>query len=453
MWLIDAIKKLFNRQPVESTAAREEDQAAARKYEDTHDVNFVAISAKKLANLTVAESKVNVVGTAETAPPRAEMINDLIQRFWNKQSLRATAMAYGYGGVFIIPYVVSNDIYIDVVPQNRCIATRRIGDRIIGLSVLAERRQTANNIYYRITDYELDGNIYRIKNRALRDGQEVTLATIADWAGMTEDIQIVGVDRMLMGFLPCPNNRRDHDDGGITGAAITYGNDRLLADIQQCLNDIRAEYKNKQVKIFVDETMLDDKDELSATIYKKLMVGGKLESGNFFEIFDPAIRDSAYFSRLNMLFDLFEKSIGVSKGLLTDPVTGQATATEIKRANYDTYALVEAMRKKWEDAVNDLAYAINVFANLTGGTPQADYEIQWDWGYSLIENSGETWAQLLQAQSAGVVSKAELRQFLRQDESLDEAQAAIDEITAQEPTLSQLLGGAGIGEPVNAGTE
>lgn len=437
--IIEWIKNLFNRIPVRSSAARLSNQEAARKYEDTHDVNFVAITSKKLANLTVAESKVNVVSNTNKPSQRTVMLDELIARFWDMQALRATAQAYGYGSIYLIPYIIDNEIFIDVVPQSRCVETKRMGDRITGVTALAEQREIDHQTYYRLTDYSLDGNTYKIRNRATRDGTAVPLSTVADWAGMTEEMEIYGVDRMLMGLLPCPNNHRSED--AIGGAPITYGNDKLLEDIQQCLNDIRAEYANKKVKIFADETMLDDKDQISATIFKRLMVGGKLDSGPFFEVFDPAIRDSAYFGRLQMLFDLFEKSVGVSKGVLTDPETGQATATEIKRSNYDTYALIEAMRRKWEHAVDDLVYAANVFANLIGGTPQAEYTIQWDWGYSLIENSEESFNQLKEGQSLGVISKAELRQFLRPDESLEEAQAAIDEIEQREPSLSQLLGG------------
>lgn len=439
--IIEWIKNLFNRIPVRSSAARAADQDAAQKYEDTHDINFVAISSKKLANLTVAESNVNIADSGNDSAPRVELINKVIGRFWEMQSVRATAMSYGYGAVYIIPYVVNSEIFIDVYPQNRCMETKRIGDRIAGVTVIAEQREIDSQRYYRLTDYSLDGNVYTIRNKAVKEygGPAIPLSTVADWAGIAEEIEIDGVDRMLMGVLQCPNNHRSEDVTG--GAPITYGNDKLLADIQECLNDIRSEFSNKKVRIFADETMLDDKDHISATIFKKLMVGGKLESGPFFEIFDPAIRDSAYFNRLQMLFDLFEKSIGVSKGVLTDPETGQATATEIKRSNYDTYALVEAMRKKWVHAIEDVVYAIDVFANLIGGTPRAEYTIQWDWGYSLIENSEESFQQLKDGRSEGVISKAELRQFLRPDESLEEAQAAIDEIEAREPTLSQLLGG------------
>ena len=41
----------------------------------------------------------------------------------------------------------------------------------------------------------------------------------------------------------------------------------------------------------------------------------------------------------------------------------------------------------------------------------------------------------------GIKSKAELRQWLNPNETADEAQAMIDEIKKNEPTVSDLLGG------------
>ena len=48
------------------------------------------------------------------------------------------------------------------------------------------------------------------------------------------------------------------------------------------------------------------------------------------------------------LFALLEKAVGTSRGILTAPETGAATATEIRAANHDTFALVSAIRRMWE---------------------------------------------------------------------------------------------------------
>ena len=57
---------------------------------------------------------------------------------------------------------------------------------------------------------------------------------------------------------------------------------------------------------------------------------------------------------------LLEKAVGTSRGILTAPETGAATATEIRAANHDTFALVSAIRRMWEAALGDMAYAADV---------------------------------------------------------------------------------------------
>ena len=162
------------------------------------------------------------------------------------------------------------------------------------------------------------------------------------------------------------------------------------------------------------------------------------------EVFDPAIRESSYYTRLTHLFELLEKAVGVSRGILTEQVTQGATATEIKRASYDTFALVENMRKNWEKAAQELAYAYNVLAEFYGITPLGDFTIRWDWSYALIESSTESWQELVTGVQMGIIRKEELRQFIRPNESIAEAKKAIREInkedmeaTAQNPASTK----------------
>ena len=48
-------------------------------------------------------------------------------------------------------------------------------------------------------------------------------------------------------------------------------------------------------------------------------------------VYAPDIRHEALYARLDRLFALMEKAVGTSRGILTAPETGAATATEIRR--------------------------------------------------------------------------------------------------------------------------
>lgn len=134
-----------------------------------------------------------------------------------------------------------------------------------------------------------------------------------------------------------------------------------------------------------------------------------------------------------------EKQVGTSRGILTEPATRGATATEIKAGLYDTYAIVELMRTGIEQGLDRLAYAMDVLNNFYGLSPMGDYEMSFDWSYSMIESSQESFNQLVTAAQVDAVDPAEIRQYIMPDETLEEAQARCNEIKAAKAASADLL--------------
>jgi hypothetical protein len=87
-----------------------------------------------------------------------------------------------------------------------------------------------------------------------------------------------------------------------------------------------------------------------------------------------------------------------------------------------------------------------VLANAYNLSPQGEYEIAFDWSYSLLEDPQQEFSQLMQAESKGIVSKVEIRQWLNPDETLEEAEQKIQEIKESNPSVEELLGGNPIQE-------
>jgi hypothetical protein len=146
---------------------------------------------------------------------------------------------------------------------------------------------------------------------------------------------------------------------------------------------------------------------------------------------------------LQELYKRLEHEIGTSYGILSEVDSQQATATEIKRSMYDTFTICDDMRSNIEKGMEDFFYACNVLANAYNLSPQGEYELNFDWSYSLLEDTSTEWSQMTWAQSKGIVSKVELRQWLKPDETLEESEKAIQEIEEQEPSVDDLLGTRG----------
>ena len=134
--------------------------------------------------------------------------------------------------------------------------------------------------------------------------------------------------------------------------------------------------------------------------------------------------------------------MGVSPGILTEPRTAGATATEIKAANAATFAMVDAIRENVEKAFDQLAYALDVLAEAFGATPSGamgDWQITWDWDMSMTESSTETFNQLSELESRGLILPERLVSWTT-GMSMEEAKAEVDAAKALQPdTVDNLL--------------
>ena len=405
----------------------------ANTYEDISKINFTAIFASKLTSVAMSDSTADVAGDGA----RVDFLDSCLADMWDKIK-RIVARSLGTGGCAIVPYVQDGAMLFGILSQNRIHIHKQRGKNIIHATILSDTLIRNNKKYYRWTDYRVDNGVLHIKNISTNSTGGVVV--VDEWQGIA-DITIPGVNRVLFAFLRCPIDNRGSSD--IYGVPITYGSDSIIKDIHECLEQINEEYENKDAKVFADQRLFK-KDEKTGK-YKMpndiFFAGNREGSGNLIEIFSPEIRDSSYYNRLVQLFELLEKSIGTSKGILTAQETRGATATEIKAGLYDTYTILTDIRTSVERATKDYLYACDVLANYYGLSSMGNYGVSFDWSVSLIESSAETWGQLKDALSDGIVDKAEVRQWLKPNETMDESQKKVEEIKENSPTLATMLGG------------
>ena len=416
----------------------EDNTKYAVAYERIDNINFTSIFANKLANYTISDSSINIMGDN----PRTELLNKIAQSMW-KKGKKIISMSFGYGGVFLIPYVKGNKLYYTLVPQSRVTIDSTDGDLITGITVLAERKEITKGmgnteIYIRWTNYRLEnGNCIIEQKFSDQTGKEIPVPDF--WENILLKQTISNVDRVLGGYIPSPiNNRKTNDKYGVP---ITYGCEATILEIKETMKQIVREYELKEVFVGVDYTMFQtDKNgkinRLSENgLYRMFDFDDK---DNKFNVYDPPFRD--YTIRLQELYKRLEHEIGTSYGILSEVSTQNATATEIKKSMYDTFCITDDMRTNIEKGMDDFFYACNVLANAYNLSPQGEYEVSFEWSYSLLEDTQTEWSQMTWAQSKGIISKVEMRQWLKPDETLEESEKAIKEIEEQEPSADDLLG-------------
>lgn len=435
MWILNKIFKV----PTETKQSEVEDNLKyAVQYESIDNINFNAIFSNKLANYTVSDSTMNIDGNN----PRTELLNLIGQSLWKKIK-KIASMGYGYGGIFLVPYVKGNKLFYNQVPHGRVTIDSTEGDLITGATILAEKKVINQGIgqakiYIRWTNYRLENGNCIIEQRFTDEtGQEIPVPEF--WKNILLKQTITNVDRALFGYIKSPiNNRRSNDKYGVP---ITYGCDATILEIKETMKQLLDEFRLKRPFVGVDVTLFKTDKNGKITrlpengLFKTFMFD---DNDKKFEVYDPAFR--SYTERLQELYKRLEDEIGTSRGIISDMQTQNATATEIKRAMYDTFNIVDDMRSNIEKGLEDFFYACNVLANAYNLSPQGEYELSFDWSYSLLEDTQAEWSQLTYGQSKGVVKDVELRQWLFPDETEEQSQKAIDEIKEQSPDIDELLG-------------
>lgn len=448
------IQELFGINPQQSDEALTEAERDAQRYFDITAENMTAAVANTLATLAFGDADITISSgddamVSNTA--RVDALDKMMRREWGNAK-RNVAAALGVGMIATIPYSVDTGagrrIYTSTVTRDRLYITGVQGDEITQCVVLADAFEDADGAtYYRWTSYSVEGGTYTIRNKATEGGSEIPLTSVERWAGIPEEVQIAGVERLPIGIFRCPTANRRPDD--ITGVPITFGCDATLRKIAQTFEDIETEFRLKKVRVMADRSLLrvTDRDaqgrattrDLTDELFMAMGASDQLRM----DIFDPALRESSYFAKLQQHFALLEKEIGVSRGILTDMTTQGATATEIRRAMYQTFCLLDDIHGEYQQYMDALMYGINVLFNYYGIEADSQYEISYDWSYALLEDTTETFNQLMQGNSIGAISNVEIRMFLHPDEDYETAAAKVADQKQNSLITNDFLGMVG----------
>ena len=446
----DLIWRWFGKKILESFGQIERSENDCAKYADISSENVTALLANIVSNIAVSDAQVYVTSSDGGATRFSDILSGIAEKEWSELS-NTVACALGCGSVISIPYSVDNGlgrkIYIDTVTKDRFFVTGKQGDDITQCVVLADEFVRDNKRYKRFTDYSINNGVYIIRNRAVCNDSPVALSLVEEWADIPEQIAIGGVKQLPVAILKCPQNPRIPK--APSGVPITFGCDATLGKIAKTLNDIEREFEKKKAKVFADRSLIKlhkrdngDTDEIKTRKEfenNDLYVAFNNSDKIGVEIFDPAIRDSAYYNKLEKHFAMLEKECGLSEGVLTKLSTSHATATEIFRVMYNTFCFCDRIDSNVTKWFKDLMYACSVLINYYGMAPYSDYETNFSYSYALLEDTAETFSQKMQAESIGAEDIAEIRQFIHPEETREEAEAAVERIKASRQTVQELI--------------
>lgn len=411
---------------------------------DTINLSITATMADRLSTLTLMDSSCDVKGDSA----RAKYLQDFSNQMWNTRLKPGCVLSLGSGDVLLKPNTDGYKFSVDLISNKNFSVTESIGNFIYGCIIKCDEIKEYNTVYERVEYHRLrtiDGvTMCYIYQLAYKNGQEVPISTVKAWESFEPEIIIPNVDRLLFGRIKCPTLNRD-DPNSVNGVPITFGLNNVVIQAKNAYFRFNQEYSDKETMIFADKTLFTKDAETGQRyipigkerLFQKIK-GRSVDSATLIDTYSPDIRTDSLVSGIEQNFKMLEILCGLSNGVLTSPTTNFATATEIRSSLNQTFAYMTNFRKSIEEGYDDLIYAVNVLCNANNITPIGNYELDYNWSDKLMENSQETFNQLLQAETIGSVDSAEVRSWVM-NEDIDTARDNVAMIKETQPVVTEVL--------------
>jgi A118 family predicted phage portal protein len=415
------IKKRFGQIDV-TNAQINTNRSFTLSYSDLSTLNITGIIAKKLAQLIVSDNTIDYNGDS----PKALKIHLVVEQIKaHLQTIVTRCLAVG--GVVIKPAYVGGEFFIDILNQDRFIDVKRIGPNINSAAFLMDEIAIDDRVYQRIETHNLENGVYTITQTCMLNGNAVPM--IETWKDFRPETTLTGVERMLFTVLKSPVDTRE-DVNSPYGAPITYGCESLIKSILDTIEEMNVDITSKRSMLGIDQTCFTGVGQLPRNGIISLFNAIDANGMPLVIDYSPDIRIDQYRAALEVQLQLLEKACGLSRGILTDMDTRNATATEIKRSLHDTFSAVDSIRDGIHTAINEILYACEVICDVNGiaGEPG---ELSIEWSYSLLEDTTETRETLFNGYQVGVVEPWELRRWIF-DETENEAKAGLPDMEAHE---------------------
>ncbi|MDE5834708.1 MAG: phage portal protein, partial [Ruminococcus sp.] len=288
-------------------------------------------------------------------------------------------------------------------------------------------KKIIGNTYFTLIEYHQfnsENRTHTIKNKVCKSqnseniGLECPFSEVPEWSGLVTGITFKNVEKPLFSYFKVPLSN-DIDFDSPLGVSVYARAVDLIRQADEQWARIEWEYESKETALDVSMDMIKENalPERKNRIYRKYDVDNL--DGNFYNIFSPEIRDSAQFNYFNRILQRIEFNCGLSYGTLSDPQTVEKTAEEIKSSKQRSYTQVSAIQRNLEKAINDLFYAVSVYAKV-GGISTENAEIICTWGDGILEDTDKEFQRRLQMVNAGILTK---EKFISWYFHCDESQA------------------------------
>jgi A118 family predicted phage portal protein len=405
---------------------------------DVYSLNLPAAIAGEIARAVTIEMKVEISGS-----PRADYLAEQMGKVVNK--LRQQ-VEYGCakGGLMMKPYVNGDSIDVDFVQADQFFPVSFDANGNITSCVFSDQRTVGSNYYTRLEYHQMTPEGCTIRNQAYKStsrdtlGQPIALTDFDAWKDLQPEAIITNIDQPLYAYFRYPqaNNIDPTSPLGVSCfARAAAGNKCLIRQADEQWSNLLWEMESGQRALYVDTLAFgqttDGKPILpNKRLYRSIDTGGADDA--LFHEWTPTLREQNILNGLEAILRKIEFTCGLAYGTLSNPQTVDKTATELKISQQRSYATITDTQKALETALDQLLYAMDIWAGLNNLASAGTYEAVYDFDDSVIVDKDMQFQQDMRLVTARLMSDVEFR-MRNFGESEEEARAKLAMIAAPEP--------------------
>lgn len=418
-------------------------------------INFAKSVCSETARLATLAIGIQIDGSARAAWLQEQIDKVYFQiRHW---------VEYGcaYGTVFIKPNGESLDVFTPADVMIVDYDNQEIKGIIFKDSYIVGRKYYTRLEYHRFVKTTVDGTTtypYYVSNRAYVSKSPQSIGDKVDlkqtkWADLMADTPPIlktngeKLDGPLYGVLRTPQ-ANNVDINTPLGLPIFAEAIEELKDLDIACSRNAGEIFDSQKIVLVDDRLLmpsgtpvaamspqgmkNRRNEMSLPHFVKNVFGQ--DEKDFYQEINPQLNTDTRISGINALLSQLGYKIGFSNGYFVfNESSGIQTATGVEAEQQRTVQFIKDVRDKLESCLDEVIYALNVYADLYGLAPVGAYEVNYDFGDILYvrENDRARWWQYV------TTGKVPAWLYFVKFEGMteDEAKAMVEEAQPDEPKL------------------
>lgn len=394
-----------------------------------HSLNLPAMIASELARLSTMELTSSVTGgkradflSAQYAP----VLRDL---------RKITEFACAKGGVVLKPYVSGGGVAVDCVQADCFLPTAFDSSGNLTGAVFADCLSRDKAEFLRLERHSFLPQGYEIQNFAYEksgnDWKEIPLQSVDKWADLTPRLVVEHVKKPLFAYLKMPG-ANTVDAASPLGVSVYQRATELIEQADRQYSRLLWEFEGGELAIDASAEALryDEGNQAHLPrLNRRLFRGLEIDAGgqDLYSVFAPALRDESLINGLNELLNRIEDACGLARGTVSHPEGQIRTATELKMMRQRSFATVRDIQKSVEAALEDLLYAMDVWADVYRLAPRGSWEASFRFDDSVLTDRSAEFEEKKQLVDAGILSPWEFRMwYLGESEEQAKAHLVMD---------------------------